>query len=195
MPTGYTSVLDSTADTTLKDFILGCSRAFGATIMQRDDPPGPPEEPKMSDYHSEALVRAHEDLNRYEGMTFHECCDASRIEYVKHKAQHEKSQQENKTVQARYNKMKELVGDWIPPTKDHDGLKEFMLEQLEIGFPHDFEDHYVPLGGQSWQKTKIRHAKENIEYHKNGLEKDTQNHNSRIAWIRALYESLKKETR
>ena len=50
MPTGYTVALYEGKDVTFEDFVMGCSRAFGALISLRDEPNAPiPEEFKVSE--------------------------------------------------------------------------------------------------------------------------------------------------
>ncbi len=38
MPSGYTENIYYGKKVAFKDFALGCARAFGACVMQRDDP-------------------------------------------------------------------------------------------------------------------------------------------------------------
>ena len=56
MPSGYTENIYYGKEVTFKDFALGCARAFGACVMQRDDPADvkPKIMPEES-YHTEKL--------------------------------------------------------------------------------------------------------------------------------------------
>ena len=58
MPTGYTIDIYNGKKVTFKDFALNCARAFGACVMQRDDPAD--EKPKImpeESYHTKALKK------------------------------------------------------------------------------------------------------------------------------------------
>src|SRR5690348_5408929 len=58
MPTGYTAEVAEGKVTDFRTFALRCARAFGATIMQRDDPTH--DLPKMreeSSHHRDELAR------------------------------------------------------------------------------------------------------------------------------------------
>ena len=57
MPSGYTSDIYNGKEVTFKDFALGCARAFGACVMQRDDPAD--EKPKImpeESYHARRVL-------------------------------------------------------------------------------------------------------------------------------------------
>ena len=58
MPSGYTENIYYGKEVAFKDFALGCARAFGACVMQRDDPAD--EKPKImpeESYHTEELKK------------------------------------------------------------------------------------------------------------------------------------------
>lgn len=73
MPSGYTSDIYEGKDISGKDFILKCARAFGATIMMRDEPLDkeiPVFEP--STYYIEVLEKAKNELEKYKKMSTEE---------------------------------------------------------------------------------------------------------------------------
>ena len=69
MPTAYTADIEK--DMSFEDFVLRCSRNFGATMHQRDD--NMKDKPKLrsdeSSYHVDSLSRAKAEVSKLEAMT------------------------------------------------------------------------------------------------------------------------------
>ena len=66
MSTGYTCQVADGEITDFKQFLLQCSRAFGACIQQRDDPHSDlPKRMEVSNYHKDELKKAKLDLKNY----------------------------------------------------------------------------------------------------------------------------------
>ena len=78
-----------------------------------------------------------------------------------------------------------------PPTEEHEGMKKFMLEQLETGRPYEYTpSKIVQRSGEDWRRDQIEHALKNIAYHAEGYAKEVERANSRTRWVRALRQSL-----
>lgn len=132
MPTGYTAkLMDEGQD--FRAFVLTCARAMGACIMQRDDPMSdPPKKETASDYHTKRLAEAKATLATLKAMTseqraahgagLRDAATKSAREYLATAvAQNE-----------RLDAMAAQVSAWTPPTDEHKGLRDFMLEQIKI---------------------------------------------------------------
>jgi hypothetical protein len=132
MPTGYTAELMEKGQD-FRTFALRCARAFGACIMQRDDPMQ--EEPKPQepgDYYLQALEKARANLamlkamgpeaRKHHGNGLKTAAIDSHLEWLA------KENMQN----ARLDAMAEDVRAWVPPSEDHAPLKGFMLEQIKI---------------------------------------------------------------
>ena len=65
MPTGYTDLINNGC--TFNEFVMGCARAFGATIDMRDEPLGAeiPEKFELSDYHSAKIDEAKRETKEF----------------------------------------------------------------------------------------------------------------------------------
>lgn len=144
MPTGYTADLYEGKDVTFEEFALGCARAFGALITMRDDDSQTPipEQFEPSEFYANELREAQAELAEAEQRT-----DADWEALVL------KSHEENltrisgwKTRDAarkeRYEGMLSQVEAWEPPTDEHQGLKEFMAEQLRSSIDFDTTQSY-----------------------------------------------------
>jgi hypothetical protein len=191
MPSGYTENIYYGKEVTFKDFALGCARAFGACVMQRDDPANvkPKIMPEES-YHTEELKK----LKKFEKPT-----KAQFDSYVKETiADYEKSIKEKNELKKRYSDILEKAKNWQPPTKEHEGLKKFMIEQLTDSSSFDcgvsfYESELASLYAMTYKdyvKKKLAEYNRSIEYHKEYEAKDLFNIKQRNKWIKDLYDSL-----
>ncbi|HET8688492.1 MAG TPA: hypothetical protein VFM18_17915 [Methanosarcina sp.] len=198
MPTGYTATLCD-KEQSFGEFALGCARAFGACIGQRDDPLSDlPKSAERDNYHVLELRRAETELAVLLDMS-----DADRIELgttarddeiIHYQAAVEK----RKVVHERLSRMIATVEGWNPPTPDHDNLKKFMLEQLATTIKHDGDvEYYQTQLNSAINKTpldyyneKVKSAQWNVDYHKKEQVKADSRVDDRNGWISALYKSL-----
>jgi hypothetical protein len=192
MPSGYTSDIYNGKEVTFKDFALGCARAFGACVMQRDDPAD--EKPKImpeESYHTEELKK----LKKFEKPT-----KAQFDSYVKETiADCKKSIKEKNELKKRYSDILEKAKNWQPPTKEHERLKAFMIEQLTNSSSFDcggldYYEHEIKVVSAMTYKDyvtkKLTEHNRSIERHKEYEAKDINNIKQRNKWIKDLYDSL-----
>src|ERR1019366_2046361 len=195
MPTGYTEKL-MTKGQTFQEYAMLCARNFGACVMRREDPMSAPI-PEMfepREYYVEELRKTKEKLvhlqslsptdadrhgqkNKDESVGFYEAMLAREIA-------------ENQ----RLDEMTVQVEKWKPPTPDHQGMKEFMLEQIKVS-RHDTTWVREELKAQrlkpateffaqeltAARREIVRYAKEQAD--------EVARANSRTAWIQALRKS------
>ena len=193
MPTGYTADIYDGKDVSFSDFALKCARAFGACIEQRDDDPN--DKPKLiekteDNYHIKKIEKA----KKWKKPTKAEF-DA----YVKNQTAYynEQINKQNK-LKSSYQKMLDKANAWTPPTKEHEGLKKFMINQLTESMEFDCSNDYYQrelnnikqLTYNQYVKDMRDSNKRDIEYHTNALKEDNERVDTRNAWISALYKSL-----
>lgn len=194
MPTGYTAkLMDKGQD--FRSFVLTCARGMGACIMQRDDPMDqPPAKQKPSDYHSGAIKAAEKLLGKLKTMSAakqREYGEGLREEAVARAMQgHSKAMEE----EARLERMEAQVKAWQPPTGEHDGLKKFMLEQIQISKHGDWMSKYVNEAKdktpEAYFAEAVSKAARDINYHTEEHAKEVERTNGRNEWIDQLYKSL-----
>lgn len=81
MPTGYTA--DIAKGISFERFALECARAFGATILMRDEPAGteiPVFQPNT--FHADQIEAAKRDIAKFEAMTDAEAEPIALSEYL-----------------------------------------------------------------------------------------------------------------
>ena len=162
MSSGYTAGVSDGEITEFDEFALQCSRAMGACIEQRDDDPSePPKLQKYSSYYEEILSDKRKKLEDFLKLTLDEYGN-KRKEELKNsiKALEEQIEKSNEIL-TRYLDMKEKVEAWAPPTPDHEGLKTFMLRQLEDSIQFDCISNYY-LKQIDEYKYDLAHLGENV---------------------------------
>lgn len=196
MPTGYTA--DIPKGISFEQYALGCARTFGALIVMRDDPKDAPipDEIKPSDYHAKSLASAETRLAEIRAMTIEDCRAAARKQYDDEEAYRVQRLSENAAMVESYAAMLEKAKAWVPPTPDHEGIKKFMIEQIEQSADFDdMGDHYSKpiecLSANEWRQKQTLKAQKDIAYHAEKHAEEVERTNQRNAWIKALRDSLK----
>lgn len=134
MPTGYTTYIQDGHITTGKDFLKLCLRNFGIAINMRDEPLSKPVPTQFEPdpYYKNDYEKTVETRNKYRQMTFEE---AKKELIDKHKKDIEsakKSLDEFIAEDERYMKVRDEIEKWIPPTSEHENVKKFALNQIDI---------------------------------------------------------------
>lgn len=197
MPTGYTAKIGE--DQSFEDFVLGCARAFGACIMQRDEPMDyKPMLQKPSDHHSSELIKAQAQLAEFLGMAddekydYGQMCAEEDIYRIKERIE------KNRALRAKYESMLLKVQNWLPPSKDHVELKQFMISQITESIDFDCKNDYNYRELEKAKKTTpLEYYQQmldsivwNVEYHDKESVKEFDRTFERNNWITQLFESL-----
>ncbi len=196
MPTGYTAKLMESGQT-FQEFVMECARAFGACIEMRDEPHGTPIPQRFepSNYSAECLSKAKAELARLHAMT-----EAERIAFGESNRNqtlaHNQEWLARETAQNnRLEEMGERVGKWIPPTADHEELKKFMLQQIDIS---KNKTSYIEKtmaetrakSSRDFHAEAIAAAVWSVEYHTKESAKEVERANSRTEWVQQLRASI-----
>lgn len=200
MPSGYTCQILEDKVTDLKGFATICARAFGATIMQRDDPLDAPlkmPEPDTS-YYEGRIKEGEAELKRLENLS-HE----DRTVYGVNK-QNEKikyCQEGIERVTENLNKLNKVLAEvvkWTPPTPAHTNFKEFMIDQIRetVRFDGDSSYYFGQLeevknkNPQSYYNEALEDLKRSIENSKKYIKEEIERANGRREWLTSLLDSL-----
>lgn len=195
MPTGYTAeLMDKGQD--FRTFILTCARAFGACIMQREDPMDqPPAKQAPSDYYTKAILTAQGRLQALKAMTPEQ--QKAEGEMLRQQAVQsaQASRVRSLAENERLDEMVAQVKAWIPPTDEHKGLKDFMLEQIKISrndpewsakWLRDAEDKTA----EAYFVEAVSRADHDLDYHAREHAKEVERTDGRNDWIDKLYASI-----
>jgi hypothetical protein len=195
MPTGYTSDIEK--GITFEQFALSCARNFGALVSMRDEPHDAPipDEFTPSSYNADNLLKAQKELGELKALPIDECEKRAMMEYKEELERHEKYLADKRQLQTKYETMLSSAKAWTPPTPDHQGLKEFMIQQIEESIKWDCGTSFLTkpklLTATEWLNKKTEKALHGIEYHSEENAKEVQRTNERTSWVRELKKSLK----
>jgi len=205
MPTGYTAGLVDGTIKTFPEFATICMRAFGATMHMRDD--GLNEEYRPSEpstYYTEALARNKKELKRLETLS-----DATlEKEIIKNAKKSLKNASEmidkKRLLKDRLDAMLDEVNAYVPPTKDHEEFKKFMIDQISSSINWDtsvdFYEREYNTANATLKKPNVKaYRRRHIKYVKDDIKRniaDQKKENKRCAdankWVSVLLNSLKK---
>ena len=206
MPTGYTAGIIDGEITTFEQFATQCTRAFGATIHMRDNPMDSPYEPRTpSEYYVNSLQSQREKLEEMKTMTdeaivqYFETLLNDNLEY------HEKKLSENKSNLEKLNIILESAKSWVPPTEDHVGLREFMIDQLEMTIKGDGDLSYHEelimkikeemeegIDPKVYREKRIKEIEERISYYEIEIQSEMERCKKSNDWMEKFFESIKK---
>jgi hypothetical protein len=194
MPTGYTCAIKD--GISFQQFALGCARAFGACITMRDDPSDAqiPDKFEPSTHYAKLLQDANNKLAELEALTPQECEDAALKEYLDGCEQNAVRRQEYADLRMKYEAMLACAQEWVPPTPEHQGLKDFMIQQISESIRFDCNDEYITAptkkSGAVWLSEQIKSTKKRIASYAEENDQEIERARSRTDWVNALRNSL-----
>ena len=142
MPTGYTD--DIAEEISFKEFVMRCSRNFGATITMRDEPLDAPipEEFIPSGFHDKELKVAKCKLKEVKLMTICDMQKEAKKQYQQQKEEYLQYIGKAVLLRQKYETMFGKVLAWTPPSEDHRPLKQFMIDQISSSVECDCHEEY-----------------------------------------------------
>ena len=201
MATGYTQFILNGCS--FKEFALRCARNFGALVHMREDPMDaeiPDEVDSGNEYYENQFRAAESDLKRVQNMTPEDAEAGAQRQYESRLEDYRECIERCREKQEKYNKMLEHVRAWKVPSEEHNGLRDFMIEQIEGSIDHDCDIAYWnrsmhgvrKMTGEEWLKDMTETAEKHLEYVRGKVEENRARNNSKAIWIRQLKESLEK---
>lgn len=201
MPTGYTATICEKTQS-FEDFALDCSRAFGALIEIRDEPNGAPipERFEPSDYAKNKQAEAEARFEQFKKHTPKEQATlGAKLKQDSLESLNDWADRDA-MANARIFGMRAKVEAWTPPTADHQQLKTFMLEQLDISL-NDLnyinqqiasEELRAPM---EFYKAAYDSAKKDCGYYAQQHAEEVQRTEGRNEWLAQLRASLTSQVR
>ncbi|MGI4776910.1 MAG: hypothetical protein ACRYGA_02135 [Janthinobacterium lividum] len=196
MPTGYTAGVADGSVTEFSKFAMECARAFGALMNMRDEPQGAniPDKFETSGYHDRELAAAKARQRDLALMTSQQVEIAAEAAHEVETAEKRRRDLANEEQRSRYLAMRAQAAAWVPPSKDHSGLHEFMLQQLDQSI--DFDCRPEPLEAlskltpQEWFAKQIERNDWELAYHTEKADEERKRCMERTVWVRQLRKSL-----
>lgn len=198
MPTGYTSKLYGGEDQTFEDFALSCARAMGALIHMRDDSSkSEMRMDKVSDYLYKSIDEHSNTLKAFLALTPEQWNERQQEEILSLVASNNEYSDSKSALRDRYNTMLEKVKEWVPPTPDHNGLKDFMISQLEDSIKFDCSEFQIPIPDripwEDYSLAKMGSCIKRLTEDKKRLAEEIERVENRNKWILTLKQNLDGE--
>jgi hypothetical protein len=194
MPTGYTAYIEETEDPKFEVFVMRCAKAFGACMDVREDPISAPiPEFTVRDYYSKNVTKAKEELKKIGEMSEEDIIKSSNLEYETSMERNNEWVSQKHEEDRKYKEMLKKVKAWTPPSEDHYGLKEFMIDQIKISMHADFDpSDYAPtrLTPDEWYIGKMKDATRNLESAIESYNREVESVAGANKWVRDLRASL-----
>lgn len=203
MPTGYTSGILDGKITTFSQFAKLCMRAFGATIHLRDEDLDAEITPRTpSDYYSKEIEKAKQLLKDAETLSDEVIVQNRKSELENSKEYHLKAIAKAKVDTKNLNDILKDVRNWQPPTSEHTGIKNFMIEQIQTTINFDCKTKFnydelakielelLNLNAHEIRKDMIAKAKKDFEYYTKNYNENVERCDKSNQWVADLLGSL-----
>ncbi|HHT97265.1 MAG TPA: hypothetical protein GXZ90_05170 [Clostridiales bacterium] len=197
MPTGYTAYIEDGEIANGKDFLLKCARAFDFSIDMKEDSLDIdiPISFEPNTYYKEQLEKSYKELEKCKTMTIEEAQNIIDAEYDENQKYHADAIIKSREINDRYARIRDEVDKWTPPTQEHNNLKEFALNQIDISINNMEHYHQTELGkpkrtAKEYIAIMLKMANENIEYYLKNWNEEVKRTDERNKWINDLRESL-----
>lgn len=137
MPTGYTIFIENGKATTGADFLKICIRNFGCCIGQREDPLSASliTDIKPDTYYKSQYEYYLNKLESFRKKSMEEIKEELRAKGEKELNEKKKYLSDQQMLRNKYLAIRNDVERWVPPTPDHQGIKDFALEQIDMCIP------------------------------------------------------------
>lgn len=196
MPTGYTAVLLDKPETTFATFALRCARAMGYFVRMREDllDAALPIEINPGEYERKQLDEAYARCRDLETVTPEEAKRRAEADYerqVKAKADAEARWAEENRI---FSEMLAKANEWKAPP-DHEGLKKFMAEQLQLSMHRLFEWTVHRRTGREWLAHERKEAAEALRRAAEEWEREQERARKATQWLADLRASVEEVTR
>lgn len=173
------------------------SEAFVALIEMRDSPNDAPIPDKFepSDCNAKRLIEAREALAKLKAMSGEERVafgETAKAEHIERSRKYlEKALAEN----SRLEDMAAQVRAWTPPTKNHQGLQDFMLQQIDtskngVDYSQRSLAEAQAKPATAYYVEAVTSATRDIKYHTEENVKEVDRVNGRSEWVQQLRASI-----
>ncbi len=195
MPTGYTAKVEDGDITEVKDYILSCSRAFGALIHMREDSSEIEIKDRIpSTYYKEQLEKTQKELEAFKLLTDDEIKEKIKKSHLNMIEEYSQMYKNGELKNKTYDKMLNKVKLWIPPTDEHIELKKFAINQIEIS-KSDFHLSYKDktpdiVSVEGYKSEMITYFNDNIIRYNNMYKEELEKCEENNKWIKDLVDSF-----
>jgi hypothetical protein len=195
MPTGNTEIIENGGS--FKEYLLKCATGFFYDCADLNQIPTI-ENSTTIKHHREGLEAAQRNLDRAKVRTEYEWQQCFDVDNANNLAMLKEGQKSRQELRVKYTNMRKQCEAWIPPTPNHNELKQYMLDQIDLCAGHIPKDDYDELIAQYKTKTVQTYKSDTmanyqwrIDYHTKKLVNETASAEMNQKWIAALRDCIK----
>lgn len=197
MPSAYTDAVIKGEIASFKEFSTQCLRAMGVSVTMRDEPMSKPVPESFSTeayYYTnvdKARARLVEVLNWTETQKYWAWIKATEELDSMFAEATQRANEARRTCE----EMRDKVLAWVPPTEEHKGLKDFMIQQLVStidfdGRPPNREWYETFTTVSEFYEETLKGAERDFESARKHRDEAIERTRSRNEWLRAFRNSL-----
>jgi predicted Zn-ribbon and HTH transcriptional regulator len=163
MPTGYTYQIEEGKIDTAEEFLKICARNFGALMHMREEPlSNPIRKDVIDNYYDKDIKECQRMIEETQEMTEGDIVRDIMKRYDDEVKRYKDAYESGKKINDRYKKVLKEVLDWNPPTSEHQALKKFAIDQINMCM----DDFYLSYKDKKPKKTSLEDAKLIAKSHK-----------------------------
>jgi hypothetical protein len=205
MATAYTCGIEDGTINSFEDFGKICMRAFGATIHMKEDSLNKEYKPlEVDDYYLKNQERSKEELKILESKSDKELVQEKLNSlYKENERLYLKAKKQNE-LKYKLEDMLIIVNSWVSPTNEHNDIKRFMREQLEMSIKNDYDLEYYKkaleriqaeinekIDGSKIRSEKKKYLENEIKYYEEKYAKEVESVKNSNKWVDIFLESIK----
>lgn len=204
MPTGYTAYIEDGEINTGKEFLKLCTRAMGIAVDLRDESLSVPTPTSFepNTYYKDRYDKALKDLEKVSKMSFEETKSQMKKDYENRINEYKDFVKRETAKNEKYAKVKREVEEWIPPTSEHQGLKDFALSQINMCMTElKYIDSYLEKTKEKFDDSDeavqnyindiVSYCKDDVDRTHKKWQEELERVRSKNEWMEQFLESLK----
>ncbi len=192
MPTGYTAPIEDRDGYTFAEYLWSCARAFDIACRDSNGPPPFKHDP-WTEHDVKRLAELEAERTRLRAMTKAEQRRWAEAEHARAVAAHESYKASERVKRERYAAMRAQVEAWTPPTALHEGLREFMISQINLCTPStDAEmDRFGPkaVDFATAHAERLERCTKQIDSTRTSIAQAVQRAKDADEWVEALHKA------
>lgn len=193
MPTLYTAYVEEGA--TFEQFLWVCARAMDVcvTLREKSLDDSIPEWFEPDPFYISSVAKAEERVAAISALSDDEIVDLQLARNTKVREDNRNRRLKHEETMLKYMEIKKKVEAWQPPTTDHIGLKNFMLEQIELSTRYNslYQEEEKPVRrAGTWRKEALNNAVFDLTRANDELNKELERVEDRNKWLEQLRRSV-----
>ena len=181
-------------DIDLEKFIYECAIEYKPNRKVIEIMPFPQESKSRNklEYHKERLEKAKNRLSEFLEIDIERYEQKAKEDYEESLILYNKRMELISTKINKILKMRDKIQEWNPPSENHEGLKQWILNNLESLYSTTKQEYAIPtlLSGREWADRELEYIQNDIAYHQYQYDSEKPLHDLDKEWFESLFLSF-----